>query len=394
MKDEWISPFQEKLGDYELDIPVPAARSRKLVFPVMAAVAAAAALALLLWLPAGRKADPDRTLQPLIAAAQPQPDVLAQLPAGQLLANPPARRFAASSAPVTIKIRETTQPSTTTDHPETQETPDTPDSPATPDTPTKPAAGTPDTNQPLFPDFPETDDLPSRRTAQRLSLQAYASPFNPQKSSFIVPVMPSQVRSESDQALNEWVSNSTQGPMYGMAKVSIPETAFTNVNTHSRLPLKTGLSVRYSFGPRFQLESGLTYTYHFVEQGVPNGETEIPFSEYRLHYVGLPVKAVVPIVGGKRLHVYAGAGGEAELLVGGTRMLYIPTEEKITLNEHPFQLSLLASAGIELKLVDRLSLYAEPGAAWHIITPETLPGYYHEHPVSFDFRFGLRFDLR
>ena len=40
MKDEWISPFQEKLGDYELDIPVPAARGRKLLFPVIAAVAA------------------------------------------------------------------------------------------------------------------------------------------------------------------------------------------------------------------------------------------------------------------------------------------------------------------------------------------------------------------
>ena len=399
MKDEWISPFQEKLGDYELDIPVPAARGRKLLFPVIAAVAAAAALALLLWLPVGQKADPARTLQPLIAAAQPQPDVLAQLPGGQLLANPPARRFAASTAPtapVTIKIRETTQPSETTDRPETPETPTTPDAPTTPDTPVKPVAGTPDTNQPLFPDFPETDDLPRRKTAHRLSVQAYASPFNPQKSSFIVPVTPSQVRSESDQALNEWVSNSIDGRMnysFGMAKMSIPETAFPNVNTHSRLPLKTGLSVRYTFGPRFQLESGLTYTYHFIEQGVPNGETEIPFSEYRLHYVGLPIKTIVPIIGCRRLHVYAGAGGEAELLAGGTRTLFVPSEEKVTIDGHPFQLSLLASAGIELMLIDRLSLYAEPGAAWHIVTPESLPGYYREHPVSFDFRFGLRFDL-
>ena len=126
---------------------------------------------------------------------------------------------------------------------------------------------------------------------------------------------------------------------------------------------------------------------------MPNGATEIPYSEYRLHYVGLPLKALVPIVGGRRLQVYAGAGGEAEVLAGGTRTLFVPTEEKVSVSGHPFQFSLLASAGIEFSLVDRLSLYAEPGAAWHVVTPKSLPGYYRDHPVSFDFRFGLRFDL-
>ena len=78
---------------------------------------------------------------------------------------------------------------------------------------------------------------------------------------------------------------------------------------------------------------------------------------------------------------------------GGTRTLFVPTEEKVSVSGHPFQFSLLASAGIEFSLVDRLSLYAEPGAAWHVVTPKSLPGYYRDHPVSFDFRFGLRFDL-
>ena len=392
MKDEWISPFQEKLGDYELDIPVPAARGRKLLFPVIAAVAAAA-LALLLWLPGGKDAAPARGPQPLIAAAQPlQPDVLAQLPSGRLLANPPAhRRFAAATpTPATPLPTEPEEHAESVPATHTEESPRTPD---TPDDPDAPVIVTPVKVQPFY---PEPDGQPERRVVHRLSVQAYASPFNPQKSAVIVPVTPSQVRSESDQALNEWVSNSRSGSnTYDamLAKVSLPEAAFPNVNTHSRLPLKTGLTVRYAFSPRFQLESGLTYSYHFIEQGVPNGATEIPYSEYRLHYVGLPLKALVPIAGGRRLQVYAGAGGEAEVLAGGTRTLFVPTEEKVSVSGHPFQFSLLASAGIEFSLVDRLSLYAEPGAAWHVVTPKSLPGYYRDHPVSFDFRFGLRFDL-
>lgn len=391
MKDEWISPFQEKLGDYELDIPVPTARGRKLLFPIIAA-AAAAALALLLWLPGGKVAAPARGPQQLIAAAQPlQPDGLAQLPSGHLLANPPAhRRSAAAAAPkpattLPAEPEENAEPIPDTDIIDT--TPDTHDTHGAPVvvTPVK-----------VQPSYPEPDDTPGRCVVHRLSVQAYASPFNPQRSAVIVPVTPSQVRSESDQALNEWVSNTLGGNNYyeaALARVSIPEAAFPDVNTHSRLPLKTGLTVRYAFSPRFQLESGLTYSYHFIEQGVPNGETEIPYSEYRLHYVGLPLKAIVPIVGGKRLQVYAGAGGEAEMLAGGTRTLFVPTEQKVSVNGHPFQLSLLASAGIGFSLTDHLSLYAEPGAAWHVLTPKSLPGYYRDHPVSFDFRFGLRFDL-
>ena len=384
MKDDWISPFQEKLGNYELDIPVPATRGRKLLFPLIAAVtAAAAALALLLWLPGDKTAAPAQLPQRLIAQVQPLlSESPAQLPSGHLLANAPTHR-------TLIPTSSTTIPSTYT-----HETPvtESPESPQNPDTPVQPVITHPVPVQPLF---PETQDDPGQRVVRRLSVQVYTSPFPQQRNAGIVMPEPTQRISGAKANLDNWVNNSEPVVYYAtsLASLRIPTVSFSDVNTHCRLPLKAGLSVRYSFSPRFQLESGLTYSYHFIEQGVPNGDTEIPFSEYHLHYVGLPVKAVVPIASGKRFHVYGSGGGEAELLAGGLRKLFVPNEEKVSIYGHPLQLSLLASAGAEITLVDRLSLYAEPGAAWHFLTPSSLPGYYRDHPLSFDLRFGLRLDL-
>jgi len=397
MKDDWISPFQEKLGNYELDIPVPApARSRKWLFPVIAGMAAAAALALLLWLPGGKTSAPAGTSLRLIAQAQP---VLsqdpAQLPSGHLLANPPAHRTPAPASFNVTNPTETTETPSTLQDPVVTDTPEAPQTPQNPVTPTKPAtpvANGPASSQPLF---PETDDLPRQRDAHRLSVQVYASPFLQQKTPGIVSPVPYQSVSSAAIALDSWINDSRPAYAYSssVASLRFPAYSFSDISTHCRLPLKAGLSVRYAFNPRFQLEGGLTYSYHFIDQVVPNGEAEIPFSEYRLHYVGIPLKALVPIVGGKYVHFYGSAGAEAELLASGRRSLHIPTEETVEIEGHPFQLSLLVGAGIEVTLVDRLSLYAEPGAAWHAITPKSVPGYYREHPLSFDFRFGLRFNL-
>ena len=55
MKDNWITPFQEKLGDYEFALPDTPVRTRtRWIVPLLAGLAAAAAVALLLLLPTTR----------------------------------------------------------------------------------------------------------------------------------------------------------------------------------------------------------------------------------------------------------------------------------------------------------------------------------------------------
>ena len=81
MKDTWTQAFQERLGDYELDVPVPAGvPGRRRILPWLTAAAAAAALALLLLLPGRRPAGNPLSATQLIAEAlprvqAPQPDL-------------------------------------------------------------------------------------------------------------------------------------------------------------------------------------------------------------------------------------------------------------------------------------------------------------------------------
>ena len=51
MKDNWIKPFQDRLGEYELDLPQAAARPRKRIILPLLSAAAAAAILLLVFLP-------------------------------------------------------------------------------------------------------------------------------------------------------------------------------------------------------------------------------------------------------------------------------------------------------------------------------------------------------
>ena len=51
MKDNWIKPFQDRLGEYELDLPQAAARPRKRIILPLLTAAAAAAVLLLVFLP-------------------------------------------------------------------------------------------------------------------------------------------------------------------------------------------------------------------------------------------------------------------------------------------------------------------------------------------------------
>ena len=65
MKDNWIKPFQDRLGEYELDLPQAAARPRKRIILPLLSAAAAAAILLLVFLPSpsSRRSTPGDVLR-------------------------------------------------------------------------------------------------------------------------------------------------------------------------------------------------------------------------------------------------------------------------------------------------------------------------------------------
>ena len=76
MKDNWIQPFQDKLGDYEFDLPAPQGRKIGWWVPLLAGAAAALLLMLLLRTPESRQQP-----APAFALADASPSLTLPAPA-------------------------------------------------------------------------------------------------------------------------------------------------------------------------------------------------------------------------------------------------------------------------------------------------------------------------
>ena len=168
------------------------------------------------------------------------------------------------------------------------------------------------------------------------------------------------------------------------------------ISVNCALPVKTGFSLILPLSKGFALESGIDYAFHqaTVTYGITNIATIQ--EDYRMHYLGIPVKAVFSLADWEKAHLYAACGGEMEWMIAGrvqSKDAVRATAERLRIKEHPLLFSLMAAAGIEYGFNARLGLYAEPGIAWHFKPQGTLPNYYREHPLAFDLHLGLRFNL-
>lgn len=132
---------------------------------------------------------------------------------------------------------------------------------------------------------------------------------------------------------------------------------------HKR-PLSAGLSVRKELSDRWGVESGFVYTHLQSDQS--------------LHYVGIPVKADLNLYKNKRVNLYASAGGMVEKCVAG--------DVKPT----PLQLSVNTALGVQYKLTDRLSLYAEPGLSYHFDDGSPVVTVRKKKPLNMNLLCGVR----
>jgi len=146
-------------------------------------------------------------------------------------------------------------------------------------------------------------------------------------------------------------------------------------NKHKQ-PFSAGLSVRKELSDRWAIESGLVYTQLNSELSVGTGA--VSQEDQKLHYVGIPIKADLSLYKNKRVNLYAAAGGMVEKCVGG--------DVKPT----PLQLSLTAAVGVQYKLSDRLSLYAEPGLSYHFDDGSPVSTIRKEKPLNINMLCGVR----
>ncbi|MBQ1673592.1 MAG: hypothetical protein II064_05840, partial [Bacteroidales bacterium] len=371
----WIKPFQEKLGDYELELPAASPRRHGWIALALTGAAAAAAALLLLLPTTGR---PSRENPIRLLAEVPANVAVPTLSAPAQLLTPVRKQPGQpeeSAAPTQVTAQEPAQ------EPAQETAPELVQEPA--QDPVQASA-----------QLPQPFEQPEEEKASGFSVRLHASPL-----AFSLDEL-SSFGGSFDQAL----PHSGEKIKQGDAKYDSVDNYNTNhlfhlsepLSVNCALPVKTGFSLILPLSKGFALESGIDYAFHqaTVTYGITNIATIQ--EDYRMHYLGIPVKAVFSLADWEKAHLYATCGGEMEWMIAGrvqSKDAVRATAERLRIKEHPLLFSLMAAAGIEYGFNARLGLYAEPGIAWHFKPQGTLPNYYREHPLAFDLHLGLRFNL-
>lgn len=171
----------------------------------------------------------------------------------------------------------------------------------------------------------------------------------------------------------------------------------TRTNHHQ--PIKAGISLRIPLSNRWSVSTGATYSYlgSDISQETGNARME---TKQKLHYVGIPVNVNYSVLRTNRLNLYASAGVEVEKLVSGkqdTEHYEGDTFTKATsqnVKEGRPQISGNVAVGAEFRIVNQLSIYAEPGLAYHFDNGSDVENIYKEKPLNLNVQVGLRWELK
>lgn len=170
-------------------------------------------------------------------------------------------------------------------------------------------------------------------------------------------------------------------------------------DTRYRLPVRTGITLRYQLPVGVGFETGITYTW--LSSTLRSGSEESHYSTTTtLHYVGIPLNVSYMIWNSRFMGIYASAGGLMEKCIGGTsRTGYslngepLGTDRTEKLSVKPLQWAVNATAGVQFNITKAIGIYAEPGIAYYFNDGTDLQTVYKAKPFNFYLRFGLRFSL-
>ena len=232
-------------------------------------------------------------------------------------------------------------------------------------------------------EYPDTAVVSA--TAKRGQPQAVEEKVTPSGHSPSI-IYPSDLRQRKhlDNRLTAkvYMSRSMAGSQTGLFRTQdghyIPYNSEDSLNSiHHHQPIRFGLSLRYRLDDRWSIESGLSYTR--LSSDITTTVNDVTtVTEQRLNYIGLPLNISYELWGSRRFDLYVSAGG---------------TIEKC-LDASPWQFSLNGATGVEYKLSNSFSLYAEPGLGYYFKDGSSTPTIYKDHPLNFNLNFGLRFNLK
>lgn len=209
----------------------------------------------------------------------------------------------------------------------------------------------------------------------------------------------------SNTSAMSFVSSSMSDAMYDPdAETSNDYTAWNTASAMDRKvkhhqPLRLGLSVRYQLNSRWSIDAGVSYSHHTSDITETSGDYA-RYTDHDLTFVGVPVNANYSIWSNRYINIYGSAGGEVERMVKGkatTRTTYTGqtdevTEDKVKMTRPVFSVN--AAVGVEAKLGQTVSIYAEPGVGYHFKNGSQLETIYNDKPFNASLNLGVRFSLK
>lgn len=162
-----------------------------------------------------------------------------------------------------------------------------------------------------------------------------------------------------------------------------------------KIPVTFGLSVYYNLGKKWGIGTGLNYTKLSSELHSGTDDNYIK-GEQTVHYIGIPVQVNYNVFQKGRFTGYITGGAMVEKPISGSVTTSYVVHDKVketsqeNLDRKPLSVSVNTAAGIQVKLVNRLGVYIEPGIGYHFRDENSPNTIYKEKPLHFNMKFGVR----
>lgn len=190
-----------------------------------------------------------------------------------------------------------------------------------------------------------------------------------------------------------WTSEYAENPL--MAILLANQDKKVDAKVKHKTPVMFGASVSKRIGKKWSVGTGVNYTKLSAELTSGSGVNFIS-SEQNIHYVGVPVQVNYNVIQKGAFTGYITGGGLIEKAVSGdikTKYIVdgiVKEESKEEIGEKPVQVSVNTAAGLQLKVIKNIGIYAEPGVSYHFKDNSSFQTIYKEKPLNFNVKFGIR----
>ena len=216
------------------------------------------------------------------------------------------------------------------------------------------------------------------------------------------PTIPSSIDNWTDYAV--YLANNPDA-VSDKTRSAIMRIALNNANrpgedkilrsSHHQMPVTWSLALKYRLNHRFGLESGLSYSRLNSDFEMGAGGNTIR-EHQTIHYLGIPMKGIYNMYGGRLWNIYGSLGLTTEIPVHSTLHsdFYVNGQYEVgdkTAIHAPWQLSTTFGLGLQYHLTPNVGFFVEPSLQYYVPTNSDIETYRTEHPFSFSLPLGIRF---